>query len=181
MIIYVCVGPMFRENIINGYHSCQFINYCYNCRDEPTQLAALKICQGMLQHLSYAHLSELLPLLTAFGHHSSQQCRLLMYDIFIWIYTNLWWGGEWRWCVCVCVCVCVCACYLHIYDINFIFWIYTDILWGGEGEKEMVCLVCVCGWCIATYIRTYVVLYNYVCTYMCCIYMYIYIPVIMCM
>ena len=59
-------------------------------RDEPTQEAALKIVQGMLRHLDQEQTCTLLPLITAFGSHSSQTCRLLMYDILIWIYSNMW-------------------------------------------------------------------------------------------
>jgi DNA-dependent protein kinase catalytic subunit len=57
-------------------------------KDEPTQLAALNVCQGMLHLLKQEQVAELLPLLRAFGHHASQKCRVLMYDILIWIYNN---------------------------------------------------------------------------------------------
>lgn len=68
-----------------------FSTWCYIHRDEPTQLASLNICQGMLGRLKQEHMSELLPLLRAFGRHISQKCRLIMYDILIWIYNNIWW------------------------------------------------------------------------------------------
>ena len=62
----------------------------HNCRDEPTQMASLGIIQGMVQHqtLTLEQTATLLPLLTAFGSHPSQPCRLVMYDTLITIYNN---------------------------------------------------------------------------------------------
>lgn len=60
-------------------------------RDEPTQMAALKIVQSMVQHqtLSDDQLTGLLPLLTSFDSHSSEGCRVLMYEILITAYDNI--------------------------------------------------------------------------------------------
>lgn len=60
-------------------------------RDEPTQTAALKIVQGMVQHqtLSNEQLSSVLPLVAKFGSHSSDTCRVLMYDTLITAYRNI--------------------------------------------------------------------------------------------
>ena len=62
----------------------------HNYRDEPTQMASLSIVQGMVQHqtLTLEQTATLLPLLTAFGSHPSQPCRLIMYDTLITIYNN---------------------------------------------------------------------------------------------
>lgn len=57
-------------------------------RDEPTQLACLAIVQKMLRNLSNEQMTELLPLITAFGSHGSLECRVAMYDILIWIYNH---------------------------------------------------------------------------------------------
>jgi hypothetical protein len=66
---------------------------CETCchRDEPTQTAALKIVQGMVQHqtLNEEQLCSLLPLVTKFGSHSSEACRVLMYDTLITAYGNI--------------------------------------------------------------------------------------------
>ena len=59
-------------------------------RDEPTQMAALKIVQGMVQHhtLTLEQTSSILPLITGFGSHPSQPCRIIMYDTLITLYNN---------------------------------------------------------------------------------------------
>ena len=60
-------------------------------RDEATQLASLKIVQGMLIHLSNENLTQLLPILTsAFSNHISTQCRVTMYNVLMTIYNKLW-------------------------------------------------------------------------------------------
>ena len=53
-------------------------------------MAALKVVQSMVQHqtLSLEQTTALLPLLTAFGSHPSQPCRLIMYDTLITVYNN---------------------------------------------------------------------------------------------
>ena len=60
----------------------------YNYRDEPTQLACLRIVRGMLPHLSGEQLCSLVPFVTAFGSHLSLECREVMYDVLTWIYNN---------------------------------------------------------------------------------------------
>ena len=87
-----------------GFHNMLTFRYVYtllmctqyfglwyhNYRDEPTQMASLSIVQGMVQHqtLTLEQTTTLLPLLTAFGSHPSQPCRLVMYDTLITIYNN---------------------------------------------------------------------------------------------
>ena len=53
-------------------------------------MASLKIVQSMVQHqtLSLEQTTTLLPLLTDFGSHPSQPCRLVMYEILITVYNN---------------------------------------------------------------------------------------------
>ena len=60
-------------------------------RDEPTQTAALKIVQGMVQHqtLSEEDMATLLPVVVKFGTHSSVTCRTSMYETLITAYSNL--------------------------------------------------------------------------------------------
>lgn len=60
-------------------------------RDEPTQLAALKLVLGMVQHqtLSHDQLCSLMPLLIKFGQHSSEHCRTVMYEVLIIAYGNI--------------------------------------------------------------------------------------------
>ena len=69
---------------------CDSHNNDIVCRDEPTQMAALKIVQGMVQHrtLSLEQTAVLLPLVKAFGSHPSQPCRLVMYDTLIALYNG---------------------------------------------------------------------------------------------
>ncbi len=64
---------------------------CCCHRDEPTQTAALKLVQGMVQHqtLTNEQLEGLLPLVTKFGTHGSEACRGLMYGILITAYGNI--------------------------------------------------------------------------------------------
>ena len=64
--------------------------YCFH-RDEPTQIAALKIVQSMVQHhtLSNAEMTALLPAVVKFGTHSSVTCRTVMYETLITAYSNL--------------------------------------------------------------------------------------------
>ncbi|CAI8051260.1 DNA-dependent protein kinase catalytic subunit [Geodia barretti] len=75
---------LYRELKEKGFHDM------LKFRDEPTQLAALNICQAMLRLLELQQLAELLPLLREFSRHSSQNCRVVMYDILIWTYNNTW-------------------------------------------------------------------------------------------
>ena len=44
----------------------------------------------MLRLLELQQMAELLPLLREFSRHSSQNCRVVMYDILIWTYNNTW-------------------------------------------------------------------------------------------
>ena len=55
------------------------------------QTAALKLVQGMVQHqtLKNEEMSALFPLVTKFGGHSSESCRLLMYETLIVAYSNI--------------------------------------------------------------------------------------------
>lgn len=48
----------------------------------------------MLQILQQEQLTELLPLLREFSQHASQKCRVVMYDILIWIYNNTWYATH---------------------------------------------------------------------------------------
>ena len=57
-------------------------------RDESTQTVALKIVHGMLRYLKPAELIYLLPRVTAFTSNPSTPCRVVMYDILMWIYDN---------------------------------------------------------------------------------------------
>jgi DNA-dependent protein kinase catalytic subunit len=75
-------ATLYRELKEKGFHDM------LKFRDEPTQLAALNICQAMLRLLELQQMAELLPLLREFSRHSSQNCRVVMYDIFIWTYNN---------------------------------------------------------------------------------------------
>ena len=92
--MYVC-DPVTSRSTVNAYsvsiYPAQSSPPLALCRDEPTQLAALNLCQGMLPRLGQDQLAELLPLLREFGRHSSQQCRVVMYDILVWAYNNTWW------------------------------------------------------------------------------------------
>ena len=58
-------------------------------RDEATQIASLKIVQGMLNELDIKDIAQLLPYLTAFSSHSSVQCRITMYNVLMAIYNRL--------------------------------------------------------------------------------------------
>ena len=60
-------------------------------RDEPTQLAALEIVKRLSQHhhLDTKQTAALVPMITGFGSHSSEQCRQLMYEILVIIYNNI--------------------------------------------------------------------------------------------
>lgn len=71
-----------------------YLKECCCHRDEPIQTAALKLVQGMVQHqtLSNEQLKSLLPLVTKFGSHSSETCRLVMYETLIVAYSNILWG-----------------------------------------------------------------------------------------
>lgn len=55
-------------------------------RDEGSQVAVLRIIQGLLKKMTVAEIQFIFPSVTAFGSHPSTICRELMYDILIWIY-----------------------------------------------------------------------------------------------
>jgi len=57
-------------------------------RDETTQLVSLRVVHAMLRHLKESELMILLPSLVSFASSPSGVCRLVMYDVFIWIYDN---------------------------------------------------------------------------------------------
>ena len=57
-------------------------------RDEATQLISLKIIKAVAGKLKAEELSLLMSHITAFGVHPSASCRLVMYDILMWIYDN---------------------------------------------------------------------------------------------
>lgn len=57
-------------------------------RDETTQQVSLRVVHAMLRHLKESELMILLPSLVSFASSPSAICRLVMYDIFIWIYDN---------------------------------------------------------------------------------------------
>ena len=69
-------------------------------RDEATQLASLKIVQGMLNQLDMGDIRQLLPYLTAFAGHSSIHCRITMYNVLMNIYNSLWYWATFR-CICM--------------------------------------------------------------------------------
>lgn len=60
-------------------------------RDEQTQRAALRVVQAMVQHqiLSCEQLAELVPIVTGFSGHISEDCRMLMYETLIKAYSNI--------------------------------------------------------------------------------------------
>ena len=61
----------------------------FNCRDEGSQVAVLKILQRLLKKLTVGELQFIFPSVTAFITHPSILCRESMYDILIWIYDTL--------------------------------------------------------------------------------------------
>ena len=60
----------------------------YTSRDEATQLVSLKIIKAVAAKLKAEELSLLMSHVTAFGVHPSASCRLIMFDILMWIYDN---------------------------------------------------------------------------------------------
>lgn len=71
-----------------------YILFLSHSRDEPTQLAALKLVQRMVQHqtLKQEYTAAIMPLIFKFGEHSSEDCRALMYEVLITAYSNLVWA-----------------------------------------------------------------------------------------
>ena len=63
--------------------------FSHSCRDEATQVASLKIVQGMLNQLDIEDIAQLLPSLVSFSSHSSVQCRVTMYNILMTVYNML--------------------------------------------------------------------------------------------
>ena len=57
-------------------------------RDEATQLISLKIIKAVAAKLKADELGLLMSHITAFGVHPSASCRLVMYDILMWVYDN---------------------------------------------------------------------------------------------
>ncbi|XP_071796803.1 DNA-dependent protein kinase catalytic subunit-like [Asterias amurensis] len=57
-------------------------------RDEDTQLASLKLINGMLPNLKPTEILDILPAVRALFNIPSPACRAVMYDILMWIYDN---------------------------------------------------------------------------------------------
>lgn len=58
------------------------------CRNEDTQLVALRIVKSLLPKLQPSDIEYLLSALNDLILHPSIKCRKLTYDLYMWIYDN---------------------------------------------------------------------------------------------